>query len=80
MYRLSRKCAAFLQSVDIKKGDFVAISASNCIEYTFLILGILGSGATFVPCNPNYKKGLSLTLRQNQFAMIAPHTRVEMDL
>ena len=57
MHDRSKKCAAYLQSQGIKKGDFVAISSPNCVEWSFLMIGIIGSGATVAPCNPSYRKG-----------------------
>lgn len=51
----------------------VAIGASNCLEYTFLIPGILGCGATVTPCNPYYKTGESVTFFRIQIFIYLHH-------
>ena len=57
MHDQSKRCATYLQSQGIEEGDFVAICAPSCIEWSFLMIGIIATGATLAPCNPSYKKG-----------------------
>lgn len=57
IYDHSRNCAAFLHQLGVKKGDFVALCAPNCVEFTTAMFGIMTCGAVVVTCNPCYTEG-----------------------
>lgn len=46
----SKKCAAYLQGLGIKKGDYISVFSSNRLEFVYLMLGVIGSGAVLTPC------------------------------
>ena len=48
----SMKLASALSKRGLKKQDVVAICASNCIEYSLIILGIAACNAVTTTCNP----------------------------
>lgn len=47
------KLASLLRSLDVKKGDRVAIRLPVCLESAIAVYGILKAGAAFVPIDPN---------------------------
>ena len=51
----ANRIANFLQSLNIKKGDRVAIYMPNTPHYPPAFFGILKAGAVAVTCNPQYK-------------------------
>ncbi len=50
----SRNVAAWLQSLDLQKGDRVAIMMPNCLQYMILVPAILRAGFTVTNINPLY--------------------------
>jgi len=56
IYDASFKLASALSKRGLKKQDIVAICASNCIEYSLIILGIAACGAITTTCNPRSTK------------------------
>ncbi|AEY67418.1 non-ribosomal peptide synthetase [Clostridium sp. BNL1100] len=53
---LTDRIAISLQSEGIGPGDFVGISASRCTETVINILGVIKSGAAYVPINPEHPR------------------------
>ena len=53
----SIKWASVLSRRGLQKQEVVALCASNCIEYSMIILGISACNAITTTCNPNYTKG-----------------------
>jgi len=56
----SIKFASGLTKRGLKKQEVVALCASNCIEYPFIILGIAACNAITTTCNPRYTLGMVL--------------------
>ncbi|HYW36342.1 MAG TPA: amino acid adenylation domain-containing protein, partial [Balneolaceae bacterium] len=52
--KLSNRVANYLINQGIKKGDRVGMSLDRSIEMVLSMIGILKSGAVFVPLDPNY--------------------------
>lgn len=50
----AKSIAAYLQAVDIKKGDRVAVLMGRHCGLPITLLGVLLSGATYVPLDPDY--------------------------
>ena len=48
------KCAQFLRTIGVKKGDRVAIQVPKCIEFVYLHLAVLSIGAITLPLNVGY--------------------------
>lgn len=53
-HRISNQIALWLRSVGVKRGDRVAISMKKSVEYICTILGIMKSGAAYVPIDHEY--------------------------
>lgn len=51
---MSNQLANYLISQNVKKGDFVAILLDRSIEMIVSILGVIKSGAAYVPLDDNY--------------------------
>ncbi|MEM5672081.1 AMP-binding protein [Bacillus cereus] len=54
LYQKSSKIAVYLQSKGIKQGDLVGIFMNRSADLLAIILGVLRSGAGFVPLDPIY--------------------------
>ena len=52
--RLTRDFAGWLQSLDFKKGDRVALMMPNLLQYPVALFGTLRAGCVVVNCNPLY--------------------------
>lgn len=52
MDRLGNKCANMLASLNVKKGDRVALYLPNCPEFVISYFGVLKAGACVVPVSP----------------------------
>ena len=50
----SKQVAAWLQSLDLQKGDRVAVMMPNCLQYMILVAGILRAGFSVTNINPLY--------------------------
>ncbi len=50
----SNQVAFYLRSRGVKPNDLICITVNRCIETTVNILGILKSGAAYVPIEPSY--------------------------
>jgi len=50
----SRAFAGWLQSIDLKKGDRVALMMPNLLQYPVALFGTLRAGCVVVNCNPLY--------------------------
>ncbi|KAH6683759.1 short-chain-fatty-acid-CoA ligase [Plectosphaerella plurivora] len=51
---LSNRLASGLRSLGVKKGDRVAVSLGNCIEFAALTYAVFKLGAILVPLNPGF--------------------------
>ena len=51
---LSNRYASSLRSLGVKKGDRVAISLGNCVEFAALTYAVFKLGAILVPLNPGF--------------------------
>ncbi len=54
LLELTRRFAAALQSLGVKKGDRVAIHLPNCPQFVIAYYATLMVGGIVVPCNPQY--------------------------
>lgn len=68
IYDRARQCGAFLHELGVGKGDFVALCAPNCVEFTSAMFGIMSCGAVVAPCNPKFSEGEML----QQFEITEP--------
>ena len=53
---ISDRIANALLQLGVKKGDPIGIMTSNCPEFIFCCIGIMGTGAIVVPINPLLKE------------------------
>ncbi len=51
---LSRHFASYLQQLNLKRGDRIAVMLPNCLQYPVVIFAILRAGFTVVNLNPLY--------------------------
>ena len=51
------KCASALYKRGLRKGDVVAICATNRFEYPIILLAAAACGAISTTCNPLYQEG-----------------------
>jgi acyl-CoA synthetase (AMP-forming)/AMP-acid ligase II len=51
---LSNRLASSLRSLGVRKGDRVAVSLGNCIEFAALTYAVFKLGAVLVPLNPGF--------------------------
>jgi long-chain acyl-CoA synthetase len=54
IYDLTKRFAAALQQLGVKKGDRVALYLSNCPQFIIAYYATLMCGGIIVPCNPQY--------------------------
>lgn len=54
LLELTRRFAAILQSLGVKKGDRVAIHLPNCPQFVIAYYATHMAGGIVVPCNPQY--------------------------
>jgi long-chain acyl-CoA synthetase len=54
IYDLTKRFAAALQQLGVKKGDRVALHMPNCPQFIIAYYAILMCGGIVVPCNPAY--------------------------
>ncbi|MDN3505086.1 MAG: amino acid adenylation domain-containing protein [Rhabdochlamydiaceae bacterium] len=50
----SDKLAAFLQSTNLKKGDYISVCLPNGAQWITTLLGILKMGGVYCPIDPNF--------------------------
>lgn len=67
IYDNVRQCGAFLYNLGVKKGDFVALCAPNCVEFTTAMFGIMSCGAAVAPCNPKFSEGIQIQIYCRDF-------------
>lgn len=78
LYVLSNRLANYLAAYGVKKGDRVGICLNRSSEMIAAIIGILKTGAAYVPLDPNYPverlqmmcedASLTLLISHNEFA------------
>lgn len=51
------KIASGLRKLGYKKGDVIAVHATNCAEYAILLLAIPAAGLTITTTNPAFTSG-----------------------
>ena len=74
--RLSLNYAAYLEEVHgVKKGDKIAISLPNCIEFTLLYFACMQAGAITVPINPKLHEQEIKYILENSEAKVAYTTK-----
>ncbi len=56
LLHISNKLANALIQIGVKKGETIGVMTSNCPEFLFCCIGILGTGAIVVPINPLLKE------------------------
>ncbi len=56
LLHISNKVANALFQLGVKKGETIGVMTSNCPEFLFCCIGILGTGAIVVPINPLLKE------------------------
>jgi len=61
----SDKVAAYLQSINIKQADYVGVKGNRCIQTIVNILGILKSGAVYIPIDPNMPEDRQIAVLQS---------------
>lgn len=71
LYDKSRQMAVFFQQQGLKKGDRIALSMPNVLQYPIALFGAHMAGLTVVPCNPLYTaRELSHQLKDSGARMI----------
>jgi amino acid adenylation domain-containing protein/FkbM family methyltransferase len=79
--RRSNQLAHYLQQLDVKSNDFVAMYMDRSLEMVVSILGILKAGGAYLPLDPAYPaERLDFMLQDSQARVLLTQTKIAGNL